>query len=253
MTFNLMDLISEQITPETITIAGEFPGVDSSTISKATAAALPLLLGNILASTSEPAGKERFNKAIDEADTGLPGNFGAAGGGGSSQASAGSSMPGDLLGDSKLDAISSAISSFSGVSTEMSASLLGVAAPMLMSILSKKKQQDGLDSDGLLSMLDDQKSNLIAALTPEMSQHFEGLGLLDDVAYQAKESIELVADVTDTAGHASNKDKSLFKKLFPVIALTLIAWLAYQFFTKPSAETGPPRAPITEPISPTVK
>ena len=77
---------------------------------------------------------------------------------------------------------------------------------------------------------------------------------LDGFADQAKESIESAAgNVTDTARHASNENKSLFKKLFPVVALTLLAWLAYQFFTKPSAETGPPRSAITEQISPAVK
>lgn len=255
MAFNIMDLISEQITPENIALVTRFAGVDSPAMSKAIAAAIPLLLGNIHASTSEPAGKERFNKAIDETDTGLPGNLaGAAGDDGSSQASAGGSMPGSLLGNSKSDSIISAISDFSGISTETSTSLLGVVTPMLMGILSKKKQEDSLDSDGLLSLLDDQKGNMTAALTPEMSQYFAGLGVIDDFADQAKESIESAAgNVTDTAGHASNEDKSLFKKLFPVVALTLLAWLAYQFFTKPSAETGPPRSAITEQISPVVK
>ncbi|MEA3302117.1 MAG: DUF937 domain-containing protein [Pseudomonadota bacterium] len=255
MAFNIMDLISEQITPDNIAIVTKFTGVDSPAMSKAIAAAIPLLLGNILASTSEPDGKERFNKAIDKAGTGLPGNlFGAAGDDGSSEASAGRSMPGALLGESKLNAITSAISGFSGISTETSASLLGVATPMLMSILSKKKQQHGLDCDGLLSMLDDQKSNMTAALTPEMSHYFAGPGVIDGFADQAKESIESAAgNVTDTAGHAGSEDKSLFKKLFPVVALTLLAWLAYQFFTKPSAETGPPRSPITGQISPAVK
>ena len=255
MAFNIMDLISEQITPENIAIVTRFAGVDSPAMSKAIAAAIPLLLGNILGSTSEPDAKERFNKAIDEADTGLPDNLaGAAGDDGSSPASAGTSMPGSLLGNSKLDSITSAISGFSGISTDSSASLLGVATPMLMSILSRKKQEDGLDSNGLLSMLDDQKGNMTAALTPEMSRYFAGMGVIDDFADQAKESIESAAgNVTYTARQATNESKSLFRKLFPVIALALIAWLAYQFFTKPSAPTGPPRSPVSVPISPAVK
>lgn len=255
MAFNIMELISEQITPEKIAIVAKYLGEDSSAISKAISTTIPLLLGNILGSTSEPTGKELFHKTIDEADTSLPVNLaGAAGDDGSSPASTGTSMPGSLLGNSKSDSIISAISNFSGLSTETSTSLLGVVTPMLMGILSKKKQKDGLDSDGLLSMLDDQKGNITAAFTPEMSQYFDGPGLLDNFADQAKESIDPAAgNVTDTARHASNENKSLFKKLFPVVALTLLAWLAYQFFTKPSAETGPPRSAITEKISPALK
>ncbi len=256
MAFNIMDLTSEQITPENIAIVTRFPGMDSPAMSKAIAAAIPLLLGNILGSTSEPAAKERFNKAIAEADTGLPENLaGAAGDGGSSPASAGTSMPGALLEDSKLDSIISAISGFSGISTETSTSLLGVVTPMLMSILSKQKQDDGLDSDGLLSILNDQQSNISGAMTPEMSTSFSGQGVLDSFLDQAGKHIESTARnvVTDTARQATNESKSLFRKLFPVIALALIAWLAYQFFTKPSAPTGPPRSPVSVPISPAVK
>ncbi len=264
MAFNIMDMVTDQITPENIAIVTKFLGIDSSLVTKGISALAPLLLGSILGSTTKPEGKDRFNKAIDEADTGLLGSLAGAltGDGGTALASSGTSMLGSLLGDNKLGSITKAISSFSGLSSGSSTSLLGVAAPMLMGMLSKKKQDDGLDNDGLLSMLNDQKSNIASAFTPEMNQSFTGMGLLDGFADQAGESIQAAArDVsntaqqaaqaaTDTAQHAAKEGKSLFSKLLPFIILALLAWLAYQFFLKPKPEmNAPDTSAITEQIS----
>lgn len=260
MAFNIMDLITDQITPENIAVVTKFLGVDSSLVTKGIAAIAPLLLGNILGSTSKPEGRAQFNQAIEKADTGLLGNLAGSltGSGGSALASSGTSMLTSLLGDSKLGSITKAISGFSGLSSGSSTSLLGVAAPMLMGMLSKKKQDDGLDNDGLLSMLNDQKSNISSAFTPEMSQSFSGLGLLDGFADQAGVSVKAAAQSAtdaaqaagDTAQHAAKEGKSLLSKLLPFIILALLAWLAYQFFLKPKAEIkAPDTTAVTEQIS----
>jgi len=249
MAFNIMDLITDQITPENIAVVTKFLGIDSSLVTKGISALAPLLLGSILGSTSKPEGKERFNQAIDEADTGLLSNLAGslAGSGGTALASSGTSMLTSLLGDNKVGSIIKAVSGFGGLSSDSSKSLLGVAAPMLMGMLSKKKQDDGLDSDDLLSMLNGQKSNISSAFTPEMSQSFSGLGLLDDVAGQAGESVKAAAQsAADTAQQAAKESKSLLSKLLPFIILALLAWLAYQFFLKPGPEQKTTTAPLTE-------
>ena len=249
MAFNIMDMITSQITPDNVGMHSKFLGEDSSLVTKGISAAAPLLLGSLLGSTSKPGGASAFNQALDKADPGLLGNLaGALGGsGGSTLASGGTSMLTSLLGGGTLASLIKAISGFGGLSSNSSKSLLGVAAPMLMSMLSKKKQDDKLDNSGLLSMLNGQKSNITNALTPEMKNSFGGLGLLDGLTDKAGATVNAAArDVSNTAQHAAKESKSLFSRLLPIIIIGLLAWFAYQYFLKPGPGKDVSTAPITE-------
>mgnify|MGYP001822061282 FL=1 len=179
MTFNIMDMITDQLTPDNIGVLAKFLGEDSSMVTKAVSAVAPMLLSGFLGSASKPEGRDLFNKSIDQADTSLLGNLAGAltGSGGSSMASSGLSMLTSLFGDNMLGSMVKTLTGFGGMSSNSSKSLLGIAAPMLMSMLSKKKQDDGLDSGGLLDMLTGQKKNIANAITPDMSKAFSGLGL----------------------------------------------------------------------------
>ena len=249
MAFNIMDMITDQITPDNVGMLSKFLGEDSSLITKGISAAAPLLLGSLLGSTSKPEGVSAFNQALDKADPGLLGNLAGAlsGSGGSTLASNGTSMLTSLLGGGTLASLVKAISGFGGLSSGSSKSLLGLAAPMLMSMLSKKKQDDGLDNSGMLSMLNGQKNNIGNALTPEMRKSFSGLGLLDGFTGQAGESVKAAAQsVSNTAQHATKESKSLFSRLLPIIIIALIAWFAYQYFMKPGPGEESSIAPVTE-------
>lgn len=239
MAFNIMDMITDQITPDNIGLLSKFLGEDSSLVSKAVSAAAPMLLSGILGSTAKPQGRDLFNQTIDKADTGLLGNLAGAltGSGGSSLASSGVSILTSLLGDNTLGSLVKALTGFGGMSSNSSKSLLGIAAPMLMSMLSKKKQDDGLDNSGLLSMLTGQKKNIANAITPDMSKAFSGLGIMDSLTDQAGDTVKAAAQsVSDTAQQAATESKSLFSKLLPYIIIALLVWLAYQFFMKPGQE-----------------
>ena len=73
MAFNIMDMITDQITPDNVGMLSKFLGEDSSLITKGISAAAPLLLGSLLGSTSKPEGVSAFNQALDNGLTGQPG------------------------------------------------------------------------------------------------------------------------------------------------------------------------------------
>ena len=239
MTFNIMDMITDQLTPDNIGVLAKFLGEDSSMVTKAVSAVAPMLLSGFLGSASKPEGRDLFNKSIDQADTSLLGNLAGAltGSGGSSMASSGLSMLTSLFGDNMLGSMVKTHTGFGGMSSNSSKSLLGIAAPMLMSMLSKKKQDDGLDSGGLLDMLTGQKKNIANAITPDMSKAFSGLGIMDNLAEQAGDTVKAAAQTAgNKAQQAAVESKSLFSKLLPYIIIALLLWLAYQFFMKPATE-----------------
>lgn len=242
MAFNLMDMITEQMTPDNIRSVSSFLGEDSGLVTKAISAAAPLLLSSILDSSSKPEGREQFNNAIDQADSGLLSNLAGAlsGGNNNSLATTGLSMLGSLVGGNKLDLLNKAISGFSGLSSSSSKSLLGVAAPLIMGMLSKKKQDDGLDNNGLLGMLGGQKDNILKAISPDMSKAFSGLGILDGLMGKAGEGVKDAAQAaSQTAGQVASEGGSLLKKLIPLIAMVLLGLLAYYYITKSSVVQEP--------------
>jgi hypothetical protein len=106
---------------------------------------MPALLGGLMDSFSKPEARNAFGAAVDKADPGLLGNLAGAlsGDSGESLVASGLSMASSLFGSNKLGLIGKAISAFSGLSSGSAKSLLGVAAPMLLGMLSKRRNQTG--------------------------------------------------------------------------------------------------------------
>jgi hypothetical protein len=149
-----------------------------------------------------------------------------------------------LFGDNKFGLLGKAISAFSGLSSGSAKSLLGVAAPMLLSLLSKKKKSDELDSGGLIDLLKGQKDNVAKALPPELGRELKGSGILEGLlgnagANVSKATATATRATADTAQQAARQSKSLFSRLLPLFIIALLVMVAYQYFfkSKPVEET----------------
>lgn len=241
MAFNVMDMVLKQLTPDNIKAVASMLGEDQGKVSSAMSGAAPAILGGLVSSFSEPSGRQAFERQLDQADGGimdnLAGMLGGGGGGGSSLVNTGASMLGSLMGDNKMGMLASAISSFSGMSSGSTKSLLGLATPMLLGMLKSKGKSDGLGASGLIDMLMGQKDNIAGALPPQLGSALSGTGLLDGVLGKAGGAATAAAAATSAAGkQAADKGGSLLGKLIPLILLVLVAWLAYQFLLKPGDE-----------------
>ncbi|GEM_PF-1354097 len=247
MAFNIMDLAQGLLTPKNIGAIAGMLGEDEKKTTSALSGAMPALLGSLVSSFSKPEGQDTFNGVIEKADTGLLDDLAGAlgGGGGSSMTSSGLKMISSLFGDNKMGLLTSAISAFSGLSSGSSKSLLGVAAPMVMGMLAKKKKEDNLDAGGLLNMLKGQKDNITSAMPADFTSQLSGSGFFDDLLDKAGSGVESVASAAadtahvaaDTAQQTVQQGKSLFRKLLPFIIIALLAWVLFQFFSKPDTVT----------------
>ncbi len=245
MAFNIMDMVIKQITPENIGAIAGMLGEDKSKVGPAISGAAPALLGGLVSSLSQPAGKQAFEQQLEKADPGLMDNLAGllGGGGGTSLLDTGVNMLGSLFGDNKTSLLASALSSFSGLSESTSKSLLGLATPMLMGMLRSKSKSDNLSSGGLIDMLMGQKDNIAKAVPSQMASSLSGSGLLDGVLTATRPAATAAAASTATASsqaaaagrEAADKGGSLLSKLLPLIILAIVAWLAYQFFLKPDS------------------
>jgi hypothetical protein len=248
MAFNIMDMVLKQITPDNISAVASMLGEDQNKVGSAISGAAPALLGGLVSSLSKPEGTKAFEQQLEQADPGLMGNLvGMLGGdGGSALLKTGAGMLSSMFGDSKTDMLASALSSFSGLSSGASKSLLGLATPMLMGMLKGKSKSDNLNTGGLVDMLMGQKDNIASAMPSQMATSLSGSGLLDGVMAKAGAGATAAAATTAAAGReaaavsreAADKGGSFLGKLLPIIILAIVAWLAYQFFLKPDPQPG---------------
>jgi hypothetical protein len=239
MAFNVMDMVLKQLTPDNIKAVAGMLGEDQAKVGSAMSGAAPAILGGLVSAVSEPSGRQAFERQLDQVDGGIMDNLAGmlGGGGGSSLVSSGASMLGSLLGDNKMGMLATAISSFSGMSSDSSKSLLGLATPMLLGMLKSKGKSDGLGAGGLIDMLMGQKDNIAGALPPQLGSALSGSGLLDGVLGKAGGAATAAAAATTAAGkQAADKGGSLLGKLIPLILLALVAWFVYQFLMKPADE-----------------
>lgn len=240
MSFNVIDMFKDQLTPANIDAVSGLLGENSSLVSKALAGAGPALLSGLVGSLSKPEGKQVFEQQLAAADDGLLGNFAGmlGGGGGSSLISTGTKMLGSLFGANKLGFLASSLSKFSGLGEGASKALLGVATPMVMGMLKKKSKEDGVGVSGLISGLLGQKDTISKAVPA-------GLSFFDQPDPAPAPKPAPAAPVRPQA--SAPESPSILKRLLPLLAVLLLGWLAYQFFLKPGPE--PTRAAAGSAVS----
>jgi len=150
---SLFESFSSAINPEIVSALGKALGTDTSAINQGLSAAAPLLMGSMSQMASSPSGAESLLKMLPQDSGGLLGGFGNltslisnlfSGSG-----PTGNSMLSSLFGPS-LNAIGGSLTKALGFNVMP---LLGMAAPALMGLISKKVQTDKLDAGGLAEVL----------------------------------------------------------------------------------------------------
>lgn len=257
MSFNVVDLIKDQLTDAVLQKAGGLLGADRANLSSGLSNAIPALLGGITGAGSVPGQETKLFDAVNQVDDGLLNDFAGALSGDNSAGmlEQGSSVLSGLLGGGMMNNLTSVLSSASGMSRGGSSSLMGMLAPVILGVLKKKVLDGGLNAGGLMSMLNSQKSNIAQAMPSNLATQLQGVegfaafdGLKSDVANSissgaagvkdqlndaknsAASSIDATtAAVTDTA----EKTKGGMRKwLLPALVALALAWLAFTFLGK---------------------
>ncbi len=181
MSFNLMDLVKDQVMGQLAGKAAGFLGESESGVTKALAGIFPMLLGSVVDKASDNDGASGIMNMLKGADgniiNNIPGMFGDGEGSPEGLVEQGSSMLSGLLGD-KVGGLSSLVSKFSGVSEGSTSSLMGMAAPMIMGMLGKQVKSEGLGISGLQGLLEGQKDSIASAMPEGLADLAGGAGLL---------------------------------------------------------------------------
>ena len=233
---NLVSTIMQFLAPAIINKMASSLGLNQGLAGKAIAAALPAILAALTGAASRSGGASQLSNVLAKQDPGLLGNFANMLGGSGQKALVdnGSSALSSLLGGSSTSAIAGAVGKFSGLDSNQSGSLLGMLAPVVMGQLAQTQKSSGLDANGLMNLLNGQKSNIAAAMPAGFSNLLEGSGVLDSIAGNLKSAAPVQAATAP-------EGPSLFKWLFPLAAALAAAYLlsGYLGSQAPNTATAP--------------
>lgn len=164
MSFNILDAVKGFLTPDLIGKAANYLGESNESVGKAFGGLVPSALLGITSKAESGGGDMVLDLARKAMDSGILGNLAntfSTGGGGIPDSSPG--LLHGIFGD-KVGGIANAIAQFAGIKGSSAASLLGSVLPLALGLLGKHAGENNLSGSGLLSMLREQKTDLLNAM-----------------------------------------------------------------------------------------
>ncbi len=163
---DLLQFAKDQLNTTAITRISDYLDQDPVDVTAGLSAALPTLIAGFMQKASTTQGAGYLLNLLKNDSRSEEFSFDIAGALDSGKAAGlvpvGSGILSSLFGD-KVKAVTEAISNASGM-REGTSSLLNLAAPLIMGILSRKVKNEGLGLSGLVSLLMGQKDSVKAAL-----------------------------------------------------------------------------------------
>ncbi|MBC6989290.1 OmpA family protein [Hymenobacter sp. BT491] len=194
MSSNLLDLVQNYFSGDTVRQTSTALGESESSIGTALRSVVPLVLGGLFARSQQPGGAEDlFGLARQAHSSGILGNLsGLLGGLGNTTATTATTSAADggllnrgtellrsVLGSSYTPAVEG-VSQQAGVRTSTVSSLLSMAAPVVLGLLGRHAAENNLDASGLGSYLTSQRGSIMGALGSlpgSLGTILSGLGL----------------------------------------------------------------------------
>ena len=172
--FSLEDLLGTQMGNSAVEQISKNVGSNPALVNSAIQMALPVILGGLAKNAQTPQGAQSLDNALsNDHQGGLLNNLTdyLTGGVPSPQQATretnGSGILGHILGANQ-GAATQEISNKTGLSMGQVANILITLAPIVMSFLGKKKQQNGLDAGGITDLLTGQQQQMQSSGNPMM-------------------------------------------------------------------------------------
>jgi hypothetical protein len=166
------------LTPDMVGRIAAAQGLNRSDTQSGVSAAVPALLAALIGLADKPGGAQSLVSTIKQ-QSGVADNFGSMIGG-SNQASfidRGSSLLTSLLGSHDVSSLAGAVGRFAGLGQSKATSLLGMLAPLVMSLIGKQIGARGIDVGSLTSLLASQRDQIAQSMPGGMGQMLESAGI----------------------------------------------------------------------------
>ena len=182
MAINLVSLVMQFLTPDMIGRIATALGLDRNIAQSAVGAVVPALLAAFSKTATQPGGAQKLADAAGQ-HTRTLGDFASvlAAGGQSALFEKGSRMLLSLVGGANQNALTEAITTFTGLSQGAIGSLLGLLAPIVMGTIAQHGTTRDLDANGIATLFASQKDNIAAALPSSFRSLLSSTSLLNSL------------------------------------------------------------------------
>ncbi len=174
MNANLVSMIMQSLSSETVGRIAAALGIDQSIIQRAMGAAVPAMLGSMANIASTPDGAQRLANATSQMAGAEHLDVSSKG-----FVDEGWSMISSLLGHGPLETISSVVAQYAGFGQGAAKRLLAYVAPFVLGTLRKEQVNSGLDARGLASLLASQRGNIERSLPAGVARRLEDAEVQD--------------------------------------------------------------------------
>jgi Bacterial protein of unknown function (DUF937) len=205
MAINLVSLVSQYLTPQVIGSLARAVGVNDAAAQKLVAAAVPTILAALATAAAAPGGAQKVSDAVSNADPDLLTKLRSGVAGGNTQLlSEGANLLGGLLGGGGLASLAGALSQHSGAPQGAAQSIIGAVSQVVMGTIGQQDPSNWSDASSILSMFNNEKNAISAALPAEVSKALGTSGLLAGLgaigAGAAQTAASAVSSAASTAG-----------------------------------------------------
>jgi len=256
MSFNIVDLVKDQVGDQLIGVLSGALGAGTDQTNGALAGALPSLLSGITNAASTPKGAVDLFNAAQEQDNNMLGDIGNLLGGDKAHeiSNSGNSLLSNLLGEGALGQLAGVVASVAGVSRGNSNSLLGMLAPIIIGVIKNKVMEGGLNAGSLSNLLSDQKDNINAAMPQGFSDQLQSAGFFDSITPDALASTNTGTSsaapspapsaVASPAPEATTEKSGggIMKWALPLVAILGIGWFGMQYMNQQAADKATAQA-----------
>ncbi len=157
MNASIISALEQQLGPDTVASMSRQLGSDPNTTSNAIQMALPMLLGGLAKNASAPQGAASLNQALAAHDGSILDNLGGLlknpGG------SAGGAILGHILGRKRAP-VEQGLGKATGMDAQQIGKLLVMLAPIVMGVLGRMKQKEGLDERQIPDVLNQSRAEI---------------------------------------------------------------------------------------------
>ena len=237
MSDNLLDALSDLMTPSLLGKAAGALGEPEAALSKGMGAVLPLLLGGVASRADDNDFMSSLFGLVTHADNdpGILDDMGRLLGAGASSlpmmALGGKFL--NLLFGNRMDNVAGAIGNYAGVKPSAASSMLRFASPLLLGMLGKTVKSKALNAAGLGGLLLGQKDKYKSSLPGPFAR-------LDDyIAGPARPAHAAPPPMPE-------QKSSIWRWLLPLLVILAALWLL-------SRCMGPKEAPVTMAPAPAVE
>ena len=164
---NLLDAVKIYLTPALIQQAAQTLGEQENGVSKTLSGLTPVILAGLADKVNDGNALGNIFNTLAKFDAGVLDNLGSLVGSGNLAHNDPKDLAGNLVGTlfgNKVPGILNAVAAFAGVKSSSVSALLGVAGPLVMGVLGKKINTDGLNVSGLANLLLSQKDDFLSVL-----------------------------------------------------------------------------------------